>query len=198
MEQPDGYADRRKRNWVWHGLMQARRIWNEELNSHVESGGFPATLKDPAVYVKSARSSLLGGPGGSISLKWVMGRHSTCLRKISTRSMVPVVETFFPCTSRTYSQFNARLSDPNRKSSRRARANHHVGGTRASTLGPSVIEPPLKRKIPVARDDTDDFMLWGSPGCVGFRGGTTLVVAFYYPQTVSIAYCGSRIAVTNI
>ena len=201
MEQPDGYADRRKRNWVWHltkrlyELVQARRIWNEELISH---GRFPVTLKDPAVYIKSARSSLLGDPGGSILFRWVLGRHSTCFRKISTRSMAPLVETFFPCTSRTYSQFNARLSDPNRKSSRRARANRHVGGTRTSTLGPSGIEPPLKRKIPVTRDDTDEFMLWGSPGCVGFRGGTTLVVAFYYPQTVSIAYYGSRILVTNV
>ena len=75
MEQPDGHADRRKRNWVWHlkkrlyRLVQARRIWNEELNSHVKTGGFPATLKDPAVYVKSTRSSLLGGPGGSILLR---------------------------------------------------------------------------------------------------------------------------------
>ena len=47
-----------------YGLVLARRLWNEELNSHVDSEGFPATLKDPAVYVKSAWSSLLGGPGG--------------------------------------------------------------------------------------------------------------------------------------
>ena len=140
----------------------------------------------------------VGRSWGSVFVRMGPGKALDIFRKISARSMVPLAETFFPCTSRTYSQFNARLGDPNRKSSRRARANRHVGGTRTSTLGPSGIEPPLKRKIPVTRDDTDEFMLWGSPGCVSFRGGTTLVVAFYYPQTVSIAYCGSRIVVTNV
>ena len=51
------------------------------------------------------------------------------------------------------------MSDPNRESTRRAYANGHAGGTRSSTLGPSVIEPPLKRK----RDDPDESMLCRGP-----------------------------------
>ena len=64
---------------------------------------------------------------------------------------------------KTYSQFNAKLSDRNRRSSRRARANGHAGDTHTSALGPSVIEPPSKRNIPVTRDDADESMLWSGP-----------------------------------
>ena len=61
-------SDRREtrhlKKGLW-GLVQARRIWNEELNSHVESEGFPVTLKDPAVYVKGFRNreDLAAGEG---------------------------------------------------------------------------------------------------------------------------------------
>ena len=60
MEQPDGYAAPGKEDWVWrlkkgfYGLVQAGRTWNEELNTHMESVGYAATDKDPAVYVKSS------------------------------------------------------------------------------------------------------------------------------------------------
>ena len=43
---PDSHADPRERNWVWYlkkglcGLVQAGRIWSEELDSHVKSGRF--------------------------------------------------------------------------------------------------------------------------------------------------------------
>jgi hypothetical protein len=49
MEQPDGYI---AEDWVGrlkkglYGLVQAGRMWNEELNSHIESEGFVATPKD--------------------------------------------------------------------------------------------------------------------------------------------------------
>lgn len=62
MGQPDGYSDPRKRHWVCHlkrrlcGLVWSGRTWNEELISCVESEGFPATLKDPAVCVKCSRN----------------------------------------------------------------------------------------------------------------------------------------------
>ena len=62
MEQPDGHAVTGKENWVWklrkglYRLVQAGRTWNEELNSHMESVGYSATSKDPAVYVKGSWS----------------------------------------------------------------------------------------------------------------------------------------------
>ena len=52
----------RKEDWVWrlkkglYGLVQAGRMWNEELNTHVESQGFTATLKDPAMYIENSRT----------------------------------------------------------------------------------------------------------------------------------------------
>jgi len=63
MEQPEGYVAPGKEDWVWrlrkglYGLVQARRTWNEELNAHMESGGFAATPKDPAIYVKNTWTS---------------------------------------------------------------------------------------------------------------------------------------------
>ena len=60
MEQPDSHTVSRNENWVWklkkglYGLVQASRTWNEELNSHMESVGYAATLKDPAVYAKGS------------------------------------------------------------------------------------------------------------------------------------------------
>ena len=35
-----------------YGLVQAGRIWNEELNTHIVSVGLTASPKDPAIYVK--------------------------------------------------------------------------------------------------------------------------------------------------
>ena len=94
-------------------------------NMDVENGGFSATLKGPAVCIKSGRS------WG----QFCWDRFKTC------------------------SQFNTRLSGQNRKSSRGARANGHVGNPRTSAVGPSIIEPSSKRKIPVTRDDGDESML---------------------------------------
>ena len=37
-----------------YGLAQAGRTWVEELNAHMDSEGFTATPKDPAVYVKNS------------------------------------------------------------------------------------------------------------------------------------------------
>src|SRR5258708_3106201 len=60
MEQPEGYIVPGKEDMVWclkkglYGLVQAGRTWNEELNIHMESQGFLAAAKDPAVYVKSS------------------------------------------------------------------------------------------------------------------------------------------------
>ena len=34
--------------------MQAGRTWNEELNAHVESERFTATLGDPTTYIKNS------------------------------------------------------------------------------------------------------------------------------------------------
>lgn len=59
MEQPDGYAAPGKEDHVWrlkkglYGLVQAGRTWNEELNAHMESVGFAAAQKDPAIYVRN-------------------------------------------------------------------------------------------------------------------------------------------------
>jgi len=59
MEQPEGYVAPGKEDWVWrlrkglYGLVQAGRTWNEELNAHMESEGFTATPKDPAIYTKN-------------------------------------------------------------------------------------------------------------------------------------------------
>ena len=60
MEQPDGHTVSRKENWVWklkkglYRLVQAGRTWNEELNSHMESVGYAAMSKDPAIYAKGS------------------------------------------------------------------------------------------------------------------------------------------------
>ena len=70
MEQPDGHAVTGKENWVWklrkglYRLVQAGRTWNEELNSHMESVGYSATSKDPAVYVKGSWSQEVFVAGG--------------------------------------------------------------------------------------------------------------------------------------
>ena len=46
VEQPEGYVDQARRDWVWrlkkglYGLVQAGRTWNEELNAHMESAGY--------------------------------------------------------------------------------------------------------------------------------------------------------------
>ena len=37
-----------------YGLVQARRTWNEGLNTYTEREGSTATSKDPAIYVKSS------------------------------------------------------------------------------------------------------------------------------------------------
>jgi len=58
MEQPSGYLAPGKEHWVWrlkkglYGLVQAGRTWNDKLNAHMNSVGYSATAKDPAVYVK--------------------------------------------------------------------------------------------------------------------------------------------------
>ena len=63
MEQQEGYILPRKEDWVWrlkkglYRLVQAGGTWNEEPNSHMESEGFTAAVKDPAVYVKSPWTS---------------------------------------------------------------------------------------------------------------------------------------------
>jgi len=43
------------------GFVQAESRWNEELNSHVESEGFPAVVKGPAVYVQRSWVDYLSG-----------------------------------------------------------------------------------------------------------------------------------------
>ena len=72
------------------------------------------TLKDPAVYVKSGRSW-----GGVFSVRPGSGKALDMLLKGINTTYVPPVETFFLRISRTYSKFNARLSDPNWKSTQR-------------------------------------------------------------------------------
>ncbi len=73
MEQPDGHAVSRKENWVWklkkglYRLLQARRTWNEELNSHMEGVGYAVTSKDPAIYARGFEPAA-GGFRLSISL----------------------------------------------------------------------------------------------------------------------------------
>ena len=70
MEQPDGYAAPGKEDHIWrlkkglYGLVQARRIWNEELNAHMESVEFVAAQKDSMIYVKN--------PGGQRTLWWTV------------------------------------------------------------------------------------------------------------------------------
>ena len=101
--------------------------------------------------------------GGVFSVRPGSGRALDMLLKGINPTYVPPVETFFLRISRTYSKFNARLSDPNWKSTQRARTHGHAGGTRMSTLGPSVIEPPLKKETPVTRSNTDESMPWRGP-----------------------------------
>ena len=56
----EGYVAPGKKDWVWrfkkglYGLVQAGRTWNEGLNAHMESEGFTAKAKDPAIYVKNS------------------------------------------------------------------------------------------------------------------------------------------------
>ena len=59
------------------GLVQAGRTWSEELGSHVKGEGFPAMLKDPAVFVKRRRAWMLGGAGWTICWErpWEGTRH---------------------------------------------------------------------------------------------------------------------------
>ena len=102
---------------------------------------------------------------------------------------------------KTYLQSNVRLSDRNRKSSRRVRANGHAGDTRTSALGPSVIEAPSKKNIPVTRDDASGSVLWRGPAVLDSEAVSTWWSDSYMvscPQTVRISYCGSRIVVTNV
>ena len=136
-------SDRRpgKRDRAWHlkkgvwGSVKARRIWNEELTSHLESEGFPATLKNPAVYVKSFRNREDFAAGRHwvrdfVSLGPGKGLDMLSKGKTSTPSMASPVERFLSCTPRTYSHFNDRLSHRNRKSTRRAYAKFHTLSTR--------------------------------------------------------------------
>ena len=57
MERPEGYVVPGKEVRVrrlkkgLYGLVQAGRMWNEELSTRVESQGFTATPKDPVMYV---------------------------------------------------------------------------------------------------------------------------------------------------
>jgi len=63
MEQLEGYITPGKKDWVWrlkkglYGLVQAGRMWNDKLNAHMESEGFTATAKDPAIYIKNSWAS---------------------------------------------------------------------------------------------------------------------------------------------
>jgi len=63
MEQPEGYVAPAKKHWLWrlkkgpHGVVQAGRMGNEELNSHTESERFMATVKELAIYVKHSWAS---------------------------------------------------------------------------------------------------------------------------------------------
>ena len=70
MEQPSGYLALGKEHWVWrlkkghYGLVQAGRTWNDKLNAHMNSVGYSATAKDPAVYVKGqwgCKGFVMGG-----------------------------------------------------------------------------------------------------------------------------------------
>ena len=70
MEQPNGYMAPGKEDHVWrlkkglYGLVQAGRMWNEELNDHMESMGFVAVQKDPAIYVRNPRGQEDFAAGG--------------------------------------------------------------------------------------------------------------------------------------
>jgi len=63
MEQPEGYIAPGKEDWVWglkrglYGLVQTGRTWNEKLDVHMESEGFMAAAKDPAIYVRNSWAS---------------------------------------------------------------------------------------------------------------------------------------------
>ena len=115
----------------------------------MKNGGFSATLKGPAVYQE--REVL----GGSILLGWSWDgpRHRTNTKYGTTSRDILSLH------HKACSQFNTRLSDQNRKSSRGARANGHAGDTRTSALGPSLVEPSSKKNILVTRDDGDESML---------------------------------------
>ena len=58
-----GYIAPGEESSVWrlkkglYGLVQAGRTWNEELNTHMESVGYAATVEDTAVYVKGTWGS---------------------------------------------------------------------------------------------------------------------------------------------
>jgi len=63
-------------------FVKTGKSWNEELNSHVESEGFPARLHpDPRI----GGTSLLGGPEAG---HYALGRNSANFRKVSTRYKV--------------------------------------------------------------------------------------------------------------
>ena len=146
--------------------MRAQRIWNEELNSHVENGDSPQRSRVPQSVSRAGGrgvSSVRIGPGKVLDIlsNDINTKYGTTSRDILSLRF------------KTCSQFNTRLSGQNRKSSRGVHANGHAGDTRAPALGPSVIEPSSKRKIPVTRNDGDESMLWSGPAVLGSEAVST-------------------------
>ena len=139
----------------------------------------------------SRRLSRAGGPGKALDIlsRGMNTKYGTTSGDILSLHL------------KTYPQFNARLSDRNRRWSRGTRANGHAGDTRTSALGPSVLEPSSKRKIPVRRDDDDESVLWRGPAVLDSSAVSTWWSHWSMascPQTVRISYRGSRIVVTNV
>ena len=157
----------------------------------MKSEGFPATLKDPAVHVKSSRNkknfvagrcwvdNFVGsGPGKALDM----------LSKGINMKYCITGQVILFLRPRTYSHLNARGE---RNLTRRAHSNDHTGGNSKSTLGVSAIEPPLKGKIwlqeTIPMNYFEAVAPWWSHSSMD-----------YCPQTVSIVYCGSHIVVTHV
>ena len=150
----------------------------------------------------SSSLSRAGGPGGVSSVRIGPRKALDMLAKGINTKYGTTSGDILSLHLKTCSQFNTRLSDQNRKSSRGAGANGHAGDTRTSALGPSVvIGPSSKRKIPVTRDDRDESMLWSGPAVLDSEAvstGWSHSSMASCPQTVPISYCDSRIVVANV
>ena len=65
MEQPRGFADLGKEDWVWelqrglYGMKQSGRIWNKTMNKALLSWGFKRLMADPCVYYRHSKSGTI-------------------------------------------------------------------------------------------------------------------------------------------
>ena len=157
----------------------------------MKSERFPATLKDPAVHVKSSRNKKKFVAGRC----WVddfvgrgPGKELDMLSKGINMKYCITGRAILFLRPRTYSHLNARVEG---NITRRAHYNDHTGDNSKSTVGFRAIESPLKGKLRLQVTILMNYVEAVSPWWLHSSMD-------YCPQTVSIAYCGSHIVVTHV